>query len=155
MLVGDKVHMNFDRKESRDVAEAHRLFSPCVAIAARAQKCLWGTFRVACFHEWKSETWYTMESSKLGRKKVWWSCLNSLQWTVQRSHAKSSLSNYSLCPSLKTIHFHEEGLPDGSIAVFIFQVVALWGLLIIYIFLAVAKMCSTLCGHKCVCGSPA
>lgn len=39
--------MNFDRKESRDAVDAQRLFSPCMAAATRAQKCLWGIFRVA------------------------------------------------------------------------------------------------------------
>ena len=47
MLVGDKAHTNFKRKENRDVVDAHRYFCPCMAIAMGAQKCLWGTFRLA------------------------------------------------------------------------------------------------------------
>lgn len=64
------------------------------------------------------------------------------------------LGSYACCPSLKTLHFHEEGFSDGSITMLIFPLVVLCGLFIIELWqcdvlhvLAVINVCMVLL-HK-------
>lgn len=113
MLVGDKAHMNFERKLEK-LWMLTDIFFPCMTIAMRAQKCLWGVFRLVLWMnespkldtQWGVVRWLSQQTTKAR-----WSCLNWLQWKVLMSQDRSVLGNYSLGLSLETGHFHE-GLSD-------------------------------------------
>lgn len=157
MLVGDKTHTNSERKENscghpQVVLSLHGNCNESTAVSV-------GNIQAGILNEWSAKLdtqWGVVRWVERQAIKVRRSCLNWLQWKVLSSQAKSGLDNYSLCPSLETIHFHEERLSDGRISIFIFPMVVLCGLFIIYIFLAAAVWWTPyFCSYRCVCGSRA